>query len=282
MNESVALLMAALRPGRRAKYLRAALKGGGALGAADFMALGQRLGVSTIECAYLERYRIRIALAGRSITQAVLETGAFQNDLFSVFARHVPERSLRFVNVGANVGTTCLNAHQAGFRDIAAFEPVAANYALLCENLAQIRGDATIETFACGLGEQAEERAIFLDPASTGRHSMVRDVGRGAETVTVRRLDDAAARVPSVLWIDAEGFEAEILRGGEAFLAECCRGLCLEVTPALLGPDKLAYLDDVTSGTFTRCLTADGEVAPRLSGIAAVAAGRQTDVIFLP
>jgi FkbM family methyltransferase len=282
MNESLALLLAAVRPGRRAKYLRAALRNGGALGAVDFIALGFRFGVSTIECDYLDRYRIRIALAGRSITQGILETGAFQNDLFAFFARHVPDRSLRFVNVGANVGTTCLNAHHAGFRKFTAFEPVAANFALLQENLAQIAQDGAVEAFAFGLGERAEQREIFLDPASTGRHSMVRNVGRGAETVSVRRLDDVAPREPSVLWIDAEGFEAEILRGGEAFLAECCRGLCMEVTPELLGRAKLEYLEAATRRHFSRCLTQDGAVATRLGEIAEVAAGRQTDVIFLP
>jgi FkbM family methyltransferase len=281
MSQGLALLMALLRPARRAKYLSRALQDGARIPPAAFIELARRFGIATVEARYLDAYDVRLDLNGRSITEAVLAGGAFQDDLFATFAGHLDDRSVAFVNVGANVGTTCLNAHHAGFRDIVAFEPVAANYRLLTENLARLPG-CRVETHRIALGPAAEERRIFINPASTGRHSLVRDFGHGAETVAVRPLDDVAPPRPAALWIDAEGFEAEILRGAERFLAERCRALCLEVTPALLRPGDLDYIDEVGRRHFRRVVGPEGEETASVLALDGIRQGRQTDVILLP
>ena len=282
MSQGLDLLLAAIRPSKRPKYLARALRDGARVGAGAFVDLARSFGITTVEARYLDTYTVRLDLNGKSITEAALRHGHFQNDLFEAFAAHVADRALAFVNVGANVGTTCLNAHHAGFRDIVAFEPVAANFRLLTENLAQLAADSRIETHRLALGAETGERQIFLNPVSTGRHSLVRDFGHGAETVSVRTLDSAAPTRPAVLWIDAEGFEAEILRGAGRFLAEHCRALCIEVTPALLTPDDLGYIDAVGRRHFRRLVTEDGGEAASLRDLDSIRDGRQTDVIFLP
>lgn len=282
MSEFLTLLRALARPSKRAKDLRRVLKSGGYLRARDFVELGLQFGVTEIEARYLDRYAIRVPLAGGAITEGVLEDRAFQSDLFSFFAAQVADRSLAFMNVGANVGTTVLNAHQNGFRKFLACEPVAANFRLLASNLAQIAADSALDLQQIALGDVAEMREIHLDPASTGRHSMVRDVGRGGEVVEVRRLDAIAPQVPGALWVDAEGFEAEIVAGGSEYLARWCRAMCIEVTPDLLGPEKLRVMDARLERIFGRCLTLEGGSVRRLSEVPAIQAGRQTDVILLP
>lgn len=282
MNQSFALLMALLRPGRRQKYLGKAIRAGATLRPDAFIELARRLGVTSVDARYLDAYTVRLDLNGRSITESVLEKGDFQSDLFAAFAANAPDRSLAFVNVGANVGTTCLNAHHAGYRDIVAFEPVAANFALLSENVARLPADCRVEIHRMALGPEAGEGRIFINPGSTGRHSLVRDFGHGVETVPIRTLDAVAPRRPAVLWIDAEGFEAQILRGGEAFLAQHCRALCLEITPALLSAADLDLIDAVAKRHFRRILGPDGVAAKDLRSIRQIREGAQADVIFLP
>jgi FkbM family methyltransferase len=274
--------MALLRPAKRGKYLSRALGSGARIPPAAFIDLARRFGISTVGTRYLGAYEVRLDLNGRSITEAVLDHGTFQQDLFAAFASRLADRSLAFVNVGANVGTTCLNAHHAGFRDIVAFEPVEANYRLLTENLARLPGDCRVETHRIALGPASEERRIFINPVSTGRHSLVQDFGHGAETVAVRPLDAVAPRRPAALWIDAEGFEAEILRGAGGFLREHCRALCLEVTPSLLRPGDLDYIDAVGRRHFRRIVGPAGQEAASILALQGIREGKQTDVILLP
>ena len=280
MTQTLDLLRAAMLPSRRRKYLARALRAG-SVAPGDFIRLAKSFGIATVDAAYLDAYRIRLDLNGRSITEAVLARGSFQADLFARFAGNLPDRAATFVNVGANIGTTCLNAHHAGFRDILACEPVASNFALLEENLRQL-GDATLTLHPVALGAKAEERRIFLNPESTGRHSLVRDFGQGAQTVRIRTLDEIAPARPCVLWIDAEGFEAEILRGAGEFLRDRCRAMCLEITPELLGPGDLDFIDGIGARHFSRILSLEGAAVPRVRDLDALREGRQTDVIFLP
>jgi FkbM family methyltransferase len=281
IDQSMALLLAALRPAKREKYLVRAL-GGDQVSPRAFVAMARRFGVTSVEVPYLDTYRVRLDLGGRSITEEVLACGSFQSALLARFAAAVPDRAPAFINVGANIGTTCLNAHHAGFRDIVAFEPVAANFRLLRENLQQLDGSARLDLRQAAIGAAGGSREIFLNPASTGRHSLVRDFGGGSERVEVRRLDDVAPMRPGVLWIDAEGFEAEILRGGPEYLARHCRAMCLEVTPTLLGPADIDFLDALGQRHFPRVMSQEGAVHARLRDLEAIRNGQQTDVIFLP
>ncbi len=281
MTPSRALLLALIQPQKRAKHLARALDGTD-LAPAAFLTLARRFGITTLTAPYLDTWSVRLDVNGRSITEGVLAQGSFQCELFDRFAACFPDHSLAFINIGANIGTTCLNAHRAGFRDLTACEPVPSNFALLEENLRQIAATCALKLLPVALGAQAEVREIFLNPASTGRHSMVRDFGHGTTTVETRTLDAIAPDRPGLLWIDAEGFEAEILRGGEAFLARHCRGMCLEVTPALLPPDALAFLTETGARHFRSVVAFDGTSADRLTDLDPIRNGQQADVIFLP
>jgi FkbM family methyltransferase len=279
VNATLALLMAAVRPARRRRYLGRALQTE-TLAPSDFIRIAKSFGITSVEAAYLDRYRVRLDVNARSITEAVLATGSFQADLFEAFARNLPDRATAFVNVGANVGTTCLNAHHAGFRDILACEPVTANFALLQDNLRQL-ADTKLTLHPVALGAKAEARRIFLNPESTGRHSLVRDFGQGGQSVRVSTLDEIAPARPGVLWIDAEGYEAEILRGATGFLRDHCVAMCLEITPELLGDGDLEFIDRVGRAHFGRVLSLDGRTGSCVLDLDTLREGQQTDVIFL-
>jgi FkbM family methyltransferase len=218
---------------------------------------------------------------GRSIVNHTLHDGSFQFALFKVVAENYANRSALFINVGANIGTTCLNAHHFGFRRFIAFEPVASNFRLLTHNLAQIEADGEVRRHQQAAGSTAGRMPIHLNPNSTGRHSMVRDFAGGEEDVEIVRLDDVLPREPGFLWIDTEGFELEVVKGGRQFISQHAEGLCIEVTPEALGAGGVEELSDLLEPRFGRCLAADGTSVRRIKDIAALRQGRQADVICL-
>jgi hypothetical protein len=128
-------LLAAISARRREKFVLKELK---RLGPRTLIEACKRAGVETFGCNYLERYPMHIDVRGRSITESVLSTGQFQFELFETFARHYGRKDVCFVNVGANIGTSCVNAHAIGYREIIALEPVADNFRLLEFNTASL------------------------------------------------------------------------------------------------------------------------------------------------
>lgn len=130
-----------------------------------------------------------------------------------------------FFDVGANVGDwteLALKANPAA--KVFAFEPEPATYS----KLAARHGRAAVcENFA--LGAVAEERTLFAHSESSGFNSFERRTIFSAEdlreiSVRVSTLDDycASAGVDRIdfLKLDVEGFELQVLLGGERMLGE--------------------------------------------------------------
>jgi FkbM family methyltransferase len=246
-----------------------------------FIAACKALNISSVEVAYLGRYLVSIDVNSRSIAHGTLRDGAFQLELFQRVSAAFAERNTTFINVGANVGTTCLNAHHGGFRKFVAFEPVSNNFRLLTRNLAQIETDSTVTLRKQAVGSKAGRTAINLNPQSTGRHSIVRNFDGGSEEIEVVRLDDVLPRERGFLWIDTEGYELEVVRGAANYIATQADGLCVEINPESLGSAGLDELSSVLERSFKRCYTADGQTYARIKDVAALARGKQTDVICL-
>jgi FkbM family methyltransferase len=126
-------------------------------------------------------------------------------------------------DVGANYGYFSLRfAHCA--RAVYAFEPVARTFEVLEHNV-QDNGLRNVRAFRLGLAQQTGEMRIHVY-SSSGNNSLYRrklPPGHslkliGTETVRVVRLDEIVDREallpPSVVKIDVEGAELDVLRGG--------------------------------------------------------------------
>ncbi|MDK1373342.1 MULTISPECIES: FkbM family methyltransferase [unclassified Sinorhizobium] len=198
-------------------------------------------GVTALRLDYLGKYPILLDVRGRSISEAVLEEGSFQFGLFEVLQRLYSRRDVCFVNVGANIGTSCLNAHACGFRDIIAFEPVKGNFDLLEKNLSGLAIDLRKQA----VGEVPGKATINLNLSSIGRHSFVKNFGDGVEEVDVVKLDDVLPQRPGFLWIDTEGFELSVLRGATDYLSNHAEGLCIEITPQIIGKYDVKQIGDI-------------------------------------
>ncbi|MGF9563467.1 FkbM family methyltransferase [Neorhizobium sp. JUb45] len=250
------LLKALIFPSKRDRYLTRLWKQRGTIDPGLVVTGCISAGIDTLGFRYLGKYPVLLDVHGQSIPESVLRHGHFQFDLFETLADIYPRRDVRFINIGANIGTSCLNAYEAGFRDIVAFEPVGRNFHLLTHNLASIEADIRHQA----VGDQNGRLTIHLNRGSTGMNSFMRDYGDGGEEVEIVRLDDAIEPVPSFLWIDTEGYEVHVLRGAERHLAESVQGLCVEVTPSILKAEGLAALEEILKRHFTRFYLNTGPV----------------------
>lgn len=221
------------------------------------MQLAKLRGQASIETTYLDRYDISIDVRGKSITRSVLGSGNYQFESMETLAKFCDPSALRFVNIGANIGTTCLNAHYVGFRDILAIEPVASNFALLSRNLERNGIDA--ERHKCAAGDAEGEAMINIHPQSGGRHSFKQGFKHGhTEAVQVKRIGTLLDERPFVLWLDVEGFELEAMRGVGERMA-LCAGACVEVSAQLVGAQTALETLDLLAERFDTFMDAGGE-----------------------
>lgn len=242
MAESLDLLLGLLLPGKRDKHLSRAFPEVARRHPRALLEACKAIGVRSLNVRYLDRFTIDLDPSGGSISEDVLATGSYQAQTTRAIPDAIVDGNPLFVNVGANIGTTCLNAAHRGFRSFLAFEPTRRNFALLQRNVAANGLDA--ELHLAGLGREAGSAVIHLHPTSTGRHSIKKDFARGGEEeITIRTLDSFNLQTPFFLWVDTEGYELEVLQGAERSLREHCVGVCIELSPVISGAaDALAAL----------------------------------------
>jgi FkbM family methyltransferase len=127
-----------------------------------------------------------------------------------------------FVDVGANIGMHTLAAGRAMHRTgtIHAFEPFEATRLLLQQSVWMngLAGMTVIHSAAAS--DRTGTQTLFLG-ASSGHHSLVPLGQDGAHTeVQTVRLDDVVTVPVTLLKIDAEGVELDVLAGARQLIAD--------------------------------------------------------------
>ncbi|TNF24901.1 MAG: FkbM family methyltransferase [Deltaproteobacteria bacterium] len=150
------------------------------------------------------------------------------------FVLHLLREGELFADVGANVGSyTVLAAGAARARAIS-FEPIPGTFAHLRRNIAVNALEERVDARCAGVGARAETLTFTSDRDTTNQVVRPGDDTHGPTVeVPVVRLDDAlAGRVPTVLKVDVEGFEGEVLDGASATLSSPdLQGLVIELAP---------------------------------------------------
>ena len=148
-------------------------------------------------------------------------------------------------DIGANVGH-----YAAIFSDrvgpnghVVAFEPAPDTFSLLA---AATEDRTNVTLVPCALGAERGTAPITIAAdATAGVHSLVtRDSAGAMAMVAVERGDDVRAErnlpVPTVIKIDVEGFEYEVIQGLARTLADpTCRAVLCEVHFGVLAHRKL-------------------------------------------
>jgi FkbM family methyltransferase len=168
-----------------------------------------------------------------------------------------------FVDVGAHIGTTAIAAvSRFGFESAVALEPERANYRLMRANLAANDLEAKVETFNVAVSSRVGTADLKLRPKFGSKHRLVveGEVVPGAVGVSLTTLDTLVENgsldpvQTSLLWLDVEGHELEVLQGARR-LVERSVPIVMEFVPRRLRQDgRLGALGGLLAEHYTDVL----------------------------
>jgi hypothetical protein len=100
----------------------------------------------------------------------------------------------------------------------------------------------------------------------------------------MRRLDSLPLQHPFILWIDAEGYELEVVEGGLELIGEYCRGACVEITPSIAGIDASVKTLQYLKAALPEIFSIAGEQIDSVAVEVAITDGSldQIDLLFYP
>jgi FkbM family methyltransferase len=132
------------------------------------------------------------------------------------FVLHFLRSDDLFLDIGANVGTYTVLAAGVTGASVLAFEPIPATYARLLSNLQVNSLNPRVVALNIGIG--AESGCLdFSADLDAENHVLKTDMQIEGEKTRVKidSLDNVlGGRMPKMIKIDVEGFEAEVIRGG--------------------------------------------------------------------
>ena len=134
-----------------------------------------------------------------------------------------------FLDLGANIGTTGIYfvTKLAPNLKLFAVEPDDENFKLLRVNLIMNDLENRVTLVNCGLGEDFDTLTMYRHPENPGSNTVVQFGDENlSETIQIAPLDyllaesEIAPEEVKYIWIDTEGFEAQILFGAKNLLAK--------------------------------------------------------------
>lgn len=136
------------------------------------------------------------------------------------FVLHLMREGDDFLDVGANVGVYSILAASRGAR-VLAMEPVLDTYEQLLDNIHLNRFQERIEACRVGVGKEPGELRFSIGSGPTNHVLAVGEAADHSVAVAVDTLDLLAAGwAPTMLKIDVEGFEANVIAGASGLLAQ--------------------------------------------------------------
>ena len=150
----------------------------------------------------------------------VLYTGLYEFEEMG-FVLHVLRESDGFIDVGANIGAfTLLASAVTGARSIA-IEPIPATFQHLCDNIELNGIISKVRCLNIGIGRQPGVLQFTSSLGATNHVVRGQEAAGQTLAVPVQPLDQVAADfVASVLKIDVEGYESEVIAGAGQVLSK--------------------------------------------------------------
>ena len=123
------------------------------------------------------------------------------------------------------------------FKHVYAFEPIEEVRQCLARNV----GAENYSTYSFGLGAKNDSIQVNYNPLETGNTHASK---HGNKTITIRKLDDMNLPKIDYIKVDTEGFEIEVLKGGEKMIEQYKPFIHVEVKGKVLAKQGLSG-DDV-------------------------------------
>ncbi len=173
---------------------------------------------------------MRLRFGSRGRLGEDIYANAFEHTERTILDRLI-RPGMTILDVGANLGLyTCLFARRVGPRGrVLAFEPTPATFALLEENVRLNRLQQTVECRCCALAEKEGTASMYVYPEGSDVYNSLaaplalgKVEAAGAIDVPTTTMDRCLAGVPldggCFVKIDVEGFEHQVLQGGQGLL----------------------------------------------------------------
>jgi FkbM family methyltransferase len=176
------------------------------------------------------------ATADRTIGRALFVDGWWDWDGLPRALQHagIDLNGRTMVDVGANIGTTTIQAASMGARVIA-FEPDPLNFRLLRANVAVNGLDDSVTCIEAACSTATGDGWLARSQVNAGDH---RVASTGEVPIRLVRLDtalaDARAAQVDLLWMDTQGHEAQVLAGASRLLVQH-PVIVTEFWPSVLG-----------------------------------------------
>lgn len=205
-------------------------------------------------------HRMRVDLRTRTDVRAFY-LGQYDDHEIALLSSLITPGSA-VLDVGANVGFfTIPLARAAAMRGsrVYAFEPVQQNVDRIRENLELNRLEQTVNVFPFALSSkdatvEISLRQDFVQGGETGNASIVIADGRDdpfiSQSIETRRLDDIDAEAPlpiSVMKIDVEGHESEVIAGARERIARDRPTILMEVNHYFQNRKQIDLFSSVTA-----------------------------------
>ncbi len=150
------------------------------------------------------------------------------------------------MDVGANTGLFILRMKQRyPHARVLAYEPLPSNYTRL-ERTVALNQLNHCETFMRGVGSATRTERLYIHPKNVGGHSILRSVAGDGHDYTeidivdiAEELDRLAGKSLSLLKLDCEGAEYEILKRINGDMAGRIEKIVFESTPSIYDVNEL-------------------------------------------
>ncbi len=140
-----------------------------------------------------------------------------------------------FIDVGAHIGRFSIILANKGSKVIA-IEPSRKNFQAIKKNIKLNNLKNKIKTVMVGCGEKKEDKILYFIPHNEGLSSLEKKEGAKKEIIKIEKLDniyknlDLNFKDVDVIKIDVEGFELNVLKGGQDILKKSSAMLVIEIT----------------------------------------------------
>lgn len=197
------------------------------------------LGTASIESDLGDGRMFRMELDLRQPSQRYIYechtiAGFYEPETVAIIREHLKAGDV-FFDVGAHVGYFSVLAAALGAR-VLAFEANLSNYEYLVRNCGDAMRFKGVFPTNVALGAEHREVQFYENLDNDGGHALwsperhphnvktreAREALELSETVWLWRLDDTSAKFekPTIIKIDTEGAECEVLKGAETILAQ--------------------------------------------------------------
>lgn len=188
-------------------------------------------------------YKILLDPQNGFVDTTIYTDGTYEPDILLLIKDHLPKGGT-FIDIGANIGNHTLFAatHIGQTGQVVAFEPIPRIAAQLRSSLS-INNLSNVNLHEVACSDTEGEAVLTLVAGNIGGSSLHRKTDQGSIPVKTKTADHFTAELTSIslIKIDAEGHELEVLRGLGETLTKHRPTLIIEFSPSFWGSEAIVH-----------------------------------------